>query len=75
MQKNHIIPLVRLSTTVDPNNPSAWKKPTINDVIEAANFLDKLDWPTKTDMLLSITRSTVAMNGVALPHLPNTQIS
>lgn len=46
-KKNHVIPLVRLSTINDPNNTAVWKKPTINDVIEAANFLDQLDWPTK----------------------------
>lgn len=46
-KKNHIIPIVRLSTTNDPNNTAVWKKPELNDVIEAANFLNQLDWPTK----------------------------
>lgn len=51
-KKNHIIPLVRLSTVNDPTNTAVWKKPSLNDVIEAANFLHQLDWPTKNRYII-----------------------
>ncbi len=46
-KKNHIIPIVRISTYNDPNNTAVWKKPDLTDVINSANFLDQLNWPTK----------------------------
>lgn len=46
-KKHHVIPLIRLSTTNDPDNTAIWKKPELNDIIESANFLNQLDWPTK----------------------------
>lgn len=46
-KKYHIIPIIRLATTSDPQNTDVWKKPILNDVIEAATFLNKLEWPTK----------------------------
>lgn len=51
-KKHHIIPIVRLSTVNDPNNTAVWKKPEINDIVEAANFLHKLDWPTKNRYII-----------------------
>lgn len=51
-KKHHVIPLVRLSTVNDPNNTAVWKKPELNDIIEAANFLDQLDWPTKNRYII-----------------------
>ncbi len=51
-KKFHIIPLVRLSTVNDPNNTAVWKKPELNDIIESANFLNKLDWPTKNRYII-----------------------
>jgi hypothetical protein len=51
-KKHHIIPLVRLSTINDPNNTASWKKPELTDVIDAANFLHKLDWPTKNRYII-----------------------
>lgn len=46
-KKNHIIPIVRLSTEGDYFNTKVWRKPQDNDILDFANFLDSLDWPTK----------------------------
>lgn len=43
----HIIPIIRLSTTGDYFNTSVWEKPKLTDIVDFANFLDSLDWPTK----------------------------
>ena len=51
-RKLHVIPIIRLATTNDPNDTSVWKKPMLNDVIEAATFLHKLDWPTKNRYII-----------------------
>lgn len=46
-KKFHVIPLIRLATEPDPLNTSVWRIPTDYDVIDFANFLDSLSWPTK----------------------------
>lgn len=46
-KQNHIIPIIRLSTEGDYFNTQVWRKPTDLDIIDFANFLDSLDWPTK----------------------------
>jgi len=46
-KKYHIIPIVRLATDADSTNTNTWRKPQLNDIIDFANFLDKLDWPVK----------------------------
>lgn len=43
----HLIPIIRLSTTGDYFNTSVWEKPKLTDIVDFANFLDSLDWPTK----------------------------
>lgn len=43
----HIIPIIRLSTTGDYFNTSVWEKPKFTDIVDFANFLDSLNWPTK----------------------------
>lgn len=43
----HIIPIIRLSTTGDYFNTTVWEKPKFTDIVDFANFLDSLDWPTK----------------------------
>lgn len=45
--KLHIIPIVRLATEGDYFNTSVWRKPTALDVLDFANFLGDLNWPTK----------------------------
>lgn len=46
-KKNKIIPIVRLATEGDYFNTSVWRKPTFEDIVDFANFLDSLSWPTK----------------------------
>lgn len=46
-KKFHIIPILRLTTEADPANTSVWKKPELTNVIDIANFLNKLSWPTQ----------------------------
>lgn len=43
----HVIPIIRLSTEGDYFNTSVWRKPTKNDLVDFANFLNSLEWPIK----------------------------
>ncbi len=45
--KNHIIPVIRLATEGDYFNTKVWRKADYLDIIDFANFLDSLNWPTK----------------------------
>jgi len=44
-RKMKLIPIIRLSTEGDPFNTSVWRKPTLLDIVDFANFLESLDWP------------------------------
>jgi len=46
-KKRHVIPLIRLATQGDYFNTAVWRKPTDTDIVDFANFLDSLNWPTK----------------------------
>lgn len=41
MRRMHLIPVVRLATTVEGNS---WRKPTATDINEWVNFLSQLNW-------------------------------
>lgn len=43
----HLIPIIRLATEGDYFNTAVWRKPNLNDIVDFANFLDSLNWPTK----------------------------
>lgn len=43
----HVIPILRLATEGDYFNTKVWRKPNLSDIIDFANFLDSLNWPTK----------------------------
>lgn len=47
-RKYHIIPIIRLGTIMDQN---AWKQPSLSDIDNLANFLNSLNWPTKTQYI------------------------
>lgn len=49
---NHIIPIIRLATEGDYFNTRVWRKPTENDIVDFANFLDSLDWPVKNRYII-----------------------
>lgn len=46
-KQNHVIPIIRLATEGDYFNTSVWRKPTHEDVLDFANFLNSLSWPVK----------------------------
>jgi hypothetical protein len=46
-KKLHVIPIIRLATEGDYFNTSVWRKPTEEDVLDFANFLNSLIWPIK----------------------------
>lgn len=48
-RKYHIIPIIRLSTIADGDN---WKIPQQSDIDSLANFLNSLNWPTKTQHII-----------------------
>ena len=45
-RKYHLIPIIRLATSGDYFNQSSWEKPSDYDVLDFANFLNSLNWPT-----------------------------
>lgn len=45
-KKNHLIPLLRLATEGDYFNTQVWRKPNSLDILDFANFLSSLNWPT-----------------------------
>lgn len=46
-KKYHVIPLLRLATDGDYFEKTSWSKPNDNDILDFANFLNSLSWPTK----------------------------
>lgn len=51
-ERQHIIPLVRLASEGDFFNTKVWRKPNENDVLDFANFLNSLHWPTKNRYII-----------------------
>lgn len=45
--KLHVIPVIRLATEGDYFNTTVWRKPTYEDILDFANFLNSLVWPVK----------------------------
>lgn len=43
----HLIPIIRIATGNYYFNTKVWRKPEETDVLDFANFLNSLDWPTK----------------------------
>jgi len=48
----HIIPILRLATNGDFFNTAVWQKPTNEDVLDFANFLNSLVWPTQNKYII-----------------------
>jgi hypothetical protein len=46
-RKLHVIPIIRLATEGDYFNTTTWRKPSEEDVLDFANFLNSLVWPVK----------------------------
>jgi hypothetical protein len=51
-RKFHVIPIMRLATEGDFFVSGTWRKPTYDDVLDFANFLNSLTWPTKTKYVI-----------------------
>ncbi len=51
-KKYKVVPLVRLASEPDPQNTSVWRKPTDYDLVDFANFLSSLSWPTKNKYVI-----------------------
>lgn len=51
-RKIHVIPIIRLATEGDYFNTKVWRKPNESDVLDFANFLNSLDWPTKNRYII-----------------------
>lgn len=43
----HVIPIIRIATEGYYFNSSVWEKSADQDILDFANFLNSLDWPTK----------------------------
>lgn len=46
---HHVIPILRITTFPDK---SSWTAPTAGDLVDFANFLDELPWPTKNRYII-----------------------
>ncbi len=51
-KKLHVIPIIRLATEGDYFNTTVWKKPTPEDILDFANFLNSLVWPVKNKYIV-----------------------
>lgn len=47
-----VIPIIRLATEGDPFNTTVWRQPNNMDIIDFANFLNSLEWPTKNRYII-----------------------
>jgi hypothetical protein len=43
----HVVPIIRLATEGNYFNTTVWRKPSQEDVLDFANFLNSLVWPVK----------------------------
>lgn len=48
----HVIPIIRLATEGDYFNTKIWRKPKDADIVDFANFLNSLLWPTKNRYII-----------------------
>jgi hypothetical protein len=48
----HLIPMLRLATNGDYFNTAVWQKPTNENVLDFANFLNSLDWPIQNKYVI-----------------------
>lgn len=48
----HVIPILRLATQPNPFNTNVWRKPNDYDILDFANFLSSLSWPTQNKYVI-----------------------
>ena len=51
-QKDHLIPIIRIATEPYYANTAVWRKPSDYDILDFANFLNSLNWPTQNRYVL-----------------------
>lgn len=51
-REKHLIPIVRLATEGDYFNTNVWRRPQESDILDFANFLNSLNWPTKNRYII-----------------------
>lgn len=51
-KKYHVIPIIRLATQDDYFATQDWRTPDEDDILDFANFLNSLDWPTKNRYII-----------------------
>ncbi|PIP74888.1 MAG: hypothetical protein CO135_01780 [Candidatus Levybacteria bacterium CG_4_9_14_3_um_filter_35_16] len=51
-KKLHLIPIIRLATNGDYFNTAVWQKPSNEDILDFANFLNSLVWPTQNKYII-----------------------
>ena len=49
---NHLIPILRLATEGDYFHTNFWRRPQETDILDFANFLNSLTWPTKNRYII-----------------------
>lgn len=48
----HLIPILRIATKIEPIQKLSWKKPDDYDLVDFANFLNSLEWPTQNRYII-----------------------
>ena len=51
-RKLHVTPILRLATEGDYFVTGTWRRPTYADILDFANFLNSLTWPTKNRYII-----------------------
>ncbi|OGH27290.1 MAG: hypothetical protein A3C30_01035 [Candidatus Levybacteria bacterium RIFCSPHIGHO2_02_FULL_40_18] len=51
-RRHHVIPIIRVATEPFYKNTSVWRKPNDFDIVDFANFLNSVSWPTKNRYVL-----------------------
>lgn len=64
----HIIPIIRISTMSDYFNRILWSKPSFYEIMDFANFLNSLNWPTKNRYVIIFNEPNRADEWGGMPN-------
>jgi hypothetical protein len=48
----HVIPIIRIATEASAGDTAVWRKPNPEDIMNYANFLGSLNWPTRNKYII-----------------------
>lgn len=51
-KRSHVIPIIRIATENYHFDTKVWRKPSREDVLDFANFLNSLEWPVKNRYII-----------------------